>query len=236
MENCSLKRFQNLRTIFGTANFLQFRGDILEDFIKLLDQYGFSMLAAAILLYFAVYALNIGAAYLKKKLLPANKKTEFDINLEKRKEASLKIQYLLDRALLIADAVSAEVMEFHNGGNNLSNLPFAFMSCTYEAYSDVAASGVLQNISLSLHARFINALRNEPYLVLDAENRDPEKGGMIYEYLEAQKARFGLYAELKDLRGYVIGFVAIKRGKDFTEQDFLLLREIATEIGLLLSL
>jgi hypothetical protein len=67
------------------------------------------------------------------------------------------------------------------------------------------------------------------------EKRDSEKGGMIYELLAYQGARFGLYAALKNSVNQTIGYVSIKKDESFSEDDFLLVRDIAKEIALLLS-
>lgn len=208
----------------------------MGEFIKLIDQYGFSMIAAAVLIYGIVQGINIAIAYAKEKLLDKADKSELEVKIGKRREADLNIQYLIDHALLSSDANRVTVMEFHNGGGNLSNLPFCFMSCTYETFKGVpSAASHMQNLSLSLNSLFIDAVQKGPYVILDTQNRDSGISGTAYEYLEYQGARFGLYSALKNLRNQAIGTVSIKKNENFSESDLLLIRDVANKIGLLLT-
>jgi hypothetical protein len=180
---------------------------------------------------------NIGIAYLNQKLVANDNKAETDKSLERRGEVDSKVQYLIDEALINTGARRVTIMEFHNKSANLAHLPFCFMSCTYETYKEglppIAQS--LQNISASLYSIFLTSLQISPYLVLDADNRDPAKARMAYELLTFQNEKKALCVVFRNPKKQAIGYVTLKKNEDFKDEDVFIMRDLAQQMGSLLA-
>lgn len=120
----------------------------LEKVILIVEKYGLfrifkALFVMAVFIYVMYNAQNFDSIIkeiVKTEMESHNDdmKTEHDAAMEVRRNVDSKIQSILKEILLKTDADRVFVMEFHNGNNNTSGLPFIYGELTYE----VEAAGI----------------------------------------------------------------------------------------------
>lgn len=112
--------------------------NLLEKVTQLITNYGFwkilqALIVIAVFIIVSYSAINLGPIMKTMLDIHDTEKTELhDVALEKRRAIQPQISEMLSDALVKLNADRVWVIEFHNGTNNASGLPFNYGNMTYE--------------------------------------------------------------------------------------------------------
>lgn len=112
--------------------------NLLEKIVKLTKEYGKGTVLFSIII-FLLYIL-----FIKNDILTIRNYNDFlryenrqhTDGMAKRSNADMIIPILLDNIRIELNASRVMLFEFHNGGDNIANLPFRHFSATYESIND----------------------------------------------------------------------------------------------------
>ena len=102
----------------------------------------------------------------------------FITNSHPKKELKLRLDdhaYINDKlteALHELEAETAAVIQFHNGGSNISGLPFERMSVTHAQSMEEYPTRGFQNVMISFVAEIFRQLREHRFMCVDREYPD----------------------------------------------------------------
>lgn len=213
----------------------------VNQILDMLVQYGTPLVITAIVLYGAFRVLNIALGRFEQTHGAKKEKEQHDKLLEVRKSIDKSINTALERVLMRTNADRAFVFEFHNGGSNLGGLPFLKMSNTYEVVDTgiVPQKFNLEQMSLSMYSTMISEIMAKPTLLVNTAVREDTLPNICYETLLAQQIHTCVMARIADLNGHIIGYCGIDFVKNEKQihgnSDIALVKELATELGALLS-
>jgi len=207
----------------------------LQVVLKFIQDYGIGTLISAVFLFAAWQLVNIGIMYLKSRLGVDSYETQKSFS--KKTQIDYHIQISIEKTLIETKGNRIFVMEYHDGTENISGIPFYFFSCTYEAYIEDLSPiySMFQHIRISLHAKFLNAIHKSPYIMLDSENRNantPKDGFGLLDALEETRA---LCVPLR-FQGDRIGYLSLTKKEEFTESDHARMQELAGSLGTMLGM
>ncbi|MCL1789858.1 MAG: hypothetical protein FWG40_00615 [Peptococcaceae bacterium] len=209
----------------------------IKELLDLVNTHGLALLITIIVVFFAFKFGNLGFEHVKGKLTGEKHEGLLDL----RAQVSPAINTILDRTMLRLAADRAYVCEYHNTGGGFGGLPFAKMSCTYEALNSGVGSQMdaRRDMFLSSYSTHINDLTARDYVVLDVNNRTDADTNLGYETLASRGVIKTLRAKITDTNKRPIGYIGADYSVDdarFRESEFArIIMETALEIGALLS-
>lgn len=110
----------------------------LEKIVKLTKEYGKGTVLFSIIIFllYSNFIKNDISSITNYKDFLRYENKEHDDGLIKRSNADMIIPPLLDNIRIELNASRVILFEFHNGGDNIANLPFKHFSATYESIND----------------------------------------------------------------------------------------------------
>jgi hypothetical protein len=186
-----------------------------------------SILINGIFLFAALQVINIGLFYLK------NNKSHGSINKSSAKEQQNRIyqrvQMLSERGLKDTQGDRIIIMEFFEPGI----MPPKFISCKYEFLQKghLPLKDVLSRISAFRFKEFLRRIDTERYVIIDDELPEPiSRVGL--ELMDEYELK-ALCVEIKDTKGFALGYVALIKEHDFLDKDISIMIDIARQLGYL---
>lgn len=200
---------------------------------KLITEFGIMVVICSIFLYTAVRVINIFLKNLDNRLRDKKHDELIDI----RMSVNQKVQSLIDQFLEEHEGDRIHVIEFSNSVLSVAYLPFKYMSCTYEVYriGKSPTASKIDHLSTSLFTSFFEKLYDSDYLILDVNNKDKSLGGSIYDIVNASGEDKGLYAILRTSKGKALGYVALRKDEDFSNDDIEDIQVLASKLSALLG-
>ena len=210
----------------------------LTDILKALSTYGTPLIIVAIILFFAVKIGNIFVDDFRHRRMSRN----HDAFAELRSRLGATINAILERAVLRTRADRAFIFEFHNGSKSVGGLPFLKMTNTYEALGEGARTEMHKRADMPFHLyqRFVDAVYENDFIVMDVDNRTDRFTQFEYETLIQRDVLLTIRVKITDINRKVIGHAGVdyclKRPDAATVEDAVrVLRGVAAEVGSLLS-
>ena len=199
---------------------------------KFVLENGLSLVISIIVVWILFKVADIGIEFLRSKALASGHKNL----LEKRHVTDVEIQHMIDRSLYSLNGDRIIVMEFHNSVQNLSFLPFLYMTCNYETFKSglLPVGNTLKQISASLFSIFLTELYKKEFVVIDGNSGDTGVDKAAFILLGLQDESSALCVLIKDAGRKPLGVIILKRKERFTRDDANAVREIAGRIGSLL--
>lgn len=200
---------------------------------KLIAEFGIMIVICSIFLYTAARIINILLKNLDNRLRDKKHDELIDI----RMSVNQKVQSLIDQFLEEHNGDRIHVIEFSNSVVSVAYLPFKYMSCTYEVYriGKSPTASKIDHLSTSLFTSFFEKLYDLDYLILDVNNKDNSLGGSIYDIVNASGESKGLYAILRTSKGKALGYVAVRKDEDFSDDDIQDIQVLASKLCALLG-
>lgn len=170
--------------------------DILERLLSIADKYKLITIFKSLfilLLVCATFAFIANPTYIFEKYNEWQDK-QHDKELELRINNNEKLHILIEKLLYKTNADRIMLLELHNGGKNISNLPFAKISCVYESLNDsiLPISQDYQQQNLSLFP-FSNYMFNHKYYFGDTEDLLEIDRGLYYKFKSHNINHFACY-------------------------------------------
>lgn len=205
----------------------------ISELVKAITDVGILVVIAAIFLYIVIRFINLGFKYLSDKLGDR----AHDQHLDIRNSVNEKIQKLLQNAINQLDVKRIEVIEFSNSVMSVANMPFKYMTCTYEVYKlgETAVGHKIDRISTSLFTSFFAKLQSQEYFIFKLTEENHQLYGAMYDLLHEQHETQSLCDMMKTNKGKAIGYVTMKKDKDFTSTDIETIQSLSERICALLS-
>jgi hypothetical protein len=149
--------------------------------------------------------------------------------VEKDIDLNYEVQQLIHDVMLVAHADRIGIMEFHNGQQSISGIPWLRMSMKYEdcRVGLLPIAEQLQAHHTSLYPVFLKGLFSHEYVILDDNHRDASKADTAYELLVLQEESHSLCVALRDLHGSPMGYVTLKKNTDFSDEDIAEMKSLA---------
>ena len=205
----------------------------IEGILKLISDYGVSILIVGIFLYVIIRIINIFIQQLERHL--DNKKHDKLLNL--RTTVDEKIQKVLDVFLESHVGNRVQVIEFSNSVLSVAYLPFQYMTCSYEVYKmGTFAKGYrVDRLSTSLFTQFFELLRkNDVYEV--PSDADPDViGGAMHDLISSYGNVNSLFTALYTSRGKILGYIHFMKSTEITDKDIEDIQTIRDQIAALLG-
>lgn len=203
-----------------------------NDMIKMITDYGVSIIIVGIFLYASIRLINLGIDSIKEKM----QRNKHDESLDIRDRVGKKIQYLINVFLENHSGHRIHVVEFSNSVMSIAYLPFRYMTCTYEVNTlDLSGSAKkIDKLSTSLFNQFFDNLQNEEYCIFDINNHDKLVGGAMYDLMKDIGEHKCICTMLKTAKGTAIGYIAFYKDDPFTESDKSDIVELGSSIEALL--
>lgn len=200
---------------------------------KAVSEFGIMIVICSIFLYTAVRLINLFIKNLDTRLRDKKHDELIDI----RMSVNQKVQSLIDQFLEDHDSDRIHVVEFSNSVVSVAYLPFKYMSCTYEVYriGKSSTASKIDHLSTSLFTAFFEKLYDADYLMLDVNNKDKSLGGSIYDIVSASGESRGLYAILRTSKGKALGYVAVRKDSDFSQDDIEDIQILSSKLSALLG-
>lgn len=205
----------------------------ISELVNAITDVGILIVIAAIFLYVVIKFINLGFKYLSNKL---GEKTHNN-NLDIRNNVNQKIQKLLQTAINQLDVKRIEVIEFSNSVMSVANMPFKYMTCTYEVYKlgETAVGHKIDRISTSLFTSFFAKLQSQEYFIFEGTEENHQLYGAMYDLLQEQKETKSLCDMMKTNKGKAIGYITMTKTEDFTEADIETIQSLSERVCALLS-
>lgn len=203
-----------------------------NNMLKMITDYGVSIIIVGIFLYAAIRLINLGIDSIKEKM----QRNKHDESLDIRDRVGKKIQYLINVFLENHSGHRIHVVEFSNSVMSIAYLPFRYMTCTYEVNTlDLSGSAKkIDKLSTSLFNQFFDNLQNEEYCIFDISNHDKLVGGAMYDLMKDIGEPKCICTMLKTAKGTAIGYIAFYKDDPFTESDKSDIVELGSSIEALL--
>ena len=196
-----------------------------------------ALVIVVLVLYYAMKFIDIQFDNMKVK-----KETQKEDKLTVlRQQVSTTVQALLERTVLRTQASRVCVNEFHNGTKTTGGLPFLKMSCTYEALNEGVNSVAhnRQDLPMQLYNVSTEALFNNPYIIIDTNNRTDIDSALGYETLAKLGIAVAARVKITNIEKKAIGYVSAEWSEPADDKTLQhaagILQDIATELGALLS-
>lgn len=213
----------------------------MEQILNFVNKFGVPLVITAIVLWGAFRMMNIYIDDFERKRKQSKDKQRHDKLIEVRRNINKSVNTALERVLLKTGADRVFVFEYHNGGTNLTGLPFLKMSNTYE----VVDVGIipqrfnLEGMSIALFAGLMTEIMvNSPVVIKEAE-KDPSLQAICYETLAIQNIHTCVLMRITDIHGKIVGYCGVdfvREDKQLDEEAHVpLIKDLAVELGALLS-
>lgn len=201
--------------------------------IKLITDYGVTIIIVSVFLYTVIKLINLGLSYLEDKL----GRKKHDTKLDLRQAVGTKIQTMICNFLEQHDGDRIQVIEFSNSVMSVAYLPFRYMSCTYEICRP-GKRGVgqrLDRISTSLFTQFFDKLQETDYLIVDTSKPESCISGSIQDIMHDMDETKCLCTMLYTPKGKCIGYIAFYKHEGFGAKDTVDIDYLRDSISSLLS-
>lgn len=229
----------------------------LLNLVELLNQYGFEVVIAAVIL--GVYLKNEHDRNKKAEIESFKRTTEFNKMIEKlfqrlennshltAEQESLqstieqKIDCALEKLRDKTGAGRALLIRYHNGGKDLAGNSFLRFSCTNEKVSTGITSSLteLKNQFRSLIGPLHDNLKQNDFYGFENVSTIRDEGYLsMYEFFKSRNIVSSYAIPVKTRKGYTLGFVSVEYLAEHKSQEEVqdTLEEARNEIALLLSL
>lgn len=202
-----------------------------SDVVKTIGDVGIMMVISAVVVYALIRGLKILFSWIEKK----TDIRKHDDLMQTRTNVDYVIQDDIDFYLDNHDVHRVQVVEFSNSVASVAYLPFKYASCTYES-CDIEQEGrayAIDKVATSLFTPFLRHLYTQPHIELYDNNMEHVKtyGGAAYDLLRRCKEHHGMFVMMKSNNHKSVGFVAIYKDGDFTEEDISDLETMAIRIS-----
>lgn len=203
------------------------------DIGKSINELGILVILGAVFVYAAIKTLNLVFEYFQNKV----KNKKHDQLLEARTKIDSQVQEMIDKFLEHYGGNRIHVVEFSNSVMSVAYLPFRYMSCTYECYSvgKNAVGSKIDHLSTSLFTAFFNNLNGKDYCIFDTSNKDMQVGGAMYDIMTECKEKRALCTLMTSHTGKNIGYIALYKDGDFSEEEIEDIRSLSDRVSALLS-
>lgn len=170
--------------------------------------------------------------------------THYDMLNDKIKLAE-EINASLKEIMLTHQACRACIIEFHNSNNNLSGIPFAKYSCTYEWFDKgvISVMNICNNMSFSQLAKVTNdVLKSEnDVVVYNDMNKFKEDNPSLWSAVgkEENETTSIVYSALYDKNNILIGLLILEYQHDvhkFTKEEINQLQVQSAELTSIINL
>lgn len=205
----------------------------ISELIKAIAEVGVLVVIAAVFLYTVIRFINLGFKRLNNKLIEST----HDKNLDIRTNVNQQIQKLLQTAINQLDVKRIEVIEFSNSVISVANMPFKYMTCTYEVYKlgETAIGHKIDRISTSLFTAFFTKLQSQDYYIFKLNDENHQMYGAMYDLLNEQQETQSLCDMMKTNKGKAIGYITMKKDSEFTQKDIDTIQSLSERVCALLS-
>lgn len=186
------------------------------EIIKLVVDYGISVIISAIVVYALFRAIKIKFDAVEHKIA----RKSHDKALALRTEIDEQVHGTIDNFLQKHDGTRIQVIEFTNTVTSVAYLPFRYMSCTYEVveYGHRPKASYIDKLSTSLFSPFLAQLGKESYIELNSDNID-DMSGTIQDLYHQIGCKHMLSVMLKSNKVKCIGCVSFYKETDVSKQD-----------------
>lgn len=200
--------------------------------VKLLTDYGMTLIISALFVYVAIRLINLGLNWAENRL----RASSHDESIELRSRVGSKIQYLISQFLENHDGHRVQVIEFSNSVMSIAYLPFRYMTCTYEVNTlDLkGCAKMIDKMSTSLFTQFFDNIQSETCCEFDISNHNKLVGGAMYDLMNEMGEHKCLCMLLKTAKGLPIGYIAFYKNDPFTRKDKQDIDNLASSIQSLL--
>ena len=204
----------------------------VTDAIKVVSDYGLSIILSAIVVYVVIRLIHIGFVRLESNA----RRQDHDNALEIRQEVDEEVYSILNNFIEAHDGLRLQVVEFTNTVTSVAYLPFRYMSCTYEvvSYGEKREARCIDKLSTSLFSPFLSKLGKEEYLVLNDEETD-DLSGVLHDLNQEIGGRYFLTVMMKSAKDKCIGYVGFYKNKEVEQKDIDDLLLIGSKISALLG-
>jgi len=212
------------------------------EIVKLFIEVGLLTGAGALLLLAGYRGLLFLEELARAKLINSHHEA-----MDRRDEITPKVETILhDTRLAAGNADCCFTMEKHNGTVSVGGLAFMFMTCYYEVVDGKWQSNKesRERMPLSRYHTLVRKIKDEDYLVLDADKRIEGLEPVVYATLENWNIHRSIFVKLQNVDGLMIGFLGLDYGEEKTNkmreddltENIKIAKEAASRIGTLLSL
>ena len=203
----------------------------ISNILKLIGDYGVTIIICGIFLYAVIQLLGIGIKWLKSRTA----RTNHDELLDTRIDAGQRIHKLIGHTLEEFKAERIQVMEFSNSVMSVAYLPFRYMTCTYEVYDlDRTATGYkLDRISTSLFSPFFQNLQTHSIYQFNSHHVSDPCETTLCSMMDADE--YVMCMALTTVRGKMIGYVQATLKIKFTTSEITNFQMMGSRIAELLG-
>lgn len=207
-----------------------------DSIIKMITDYGITIIIASIFIYIIIRVINIGIKWTERSVEARMKKLTHDETLELRAKIGSKVQFTISEYLEEHHGHRIQVVEFSNSVMSVAYLPFRYMTCTYE----VCSPGVrgyaksIDKISTSLFTQFFDHLQDSQYCEFDINSHETLVGGAMCDLMKDMQENKCICAMMKTAKGLAIGYIAFYKDDRFTDEDRNDIDNLASSIGAML--
>lgn len=205
--------------------------DSVSNIVKLISDFGIMLVIVGIFLYVVINIVDVQIHKYRERF----KEKNHDELLEIRANIGNQIQMLIEDYLRVSSGDRVQIIEFSNSIVSVVNLPFRYMTCTYEVYT-VGMSAVghkIDRLSTSLFTPFFEKLQYNDYYIFDID-ADNIIGGAMYDLMKSQNETDALCKMLKSPKGKAIGYIQLNKTGEFTETDIEEMDTLADKVSALL--
>lgn len=215
--------------------------NIIERFLCITDKYNLKTIFKSLfilLLVCATFAFIANPFYLFEKYEEWQKK-QHDKEMELRIENNEKLHLLIEKIMYKTNSDRVMLMELHNSGSNIANLPFVKLSCIYESLNDsiLPLSQEYQQQQLSLFP-FSSYLFKHKYFYGNTEDLLNIDKGLYYKFKLHNINHFACYVVEgidKPLAFLFVGYEHLNTNHDCKKVKSIIVEE-SIKMSLLLEL
>lgn len=192
--------------------------NIFKNLVELTSRYGKTTMFFSVVIAFLLY--NIFANPIKlDKIIDRYIDTQDDIHQKgmlKREQANNAIPNILDKLLFQAGADRVMLLEFHNGGANIVDLPFDHFTATYERVDESKDSieyiaDQYRNQSTGNYIELLQKLKKDRYIY--STDIELEDNSRIIRKMERNEVDSYYICAIYNDGGRVIGILSITSNK-----------------------
>lgn len=213
-------------------------GQEVTDIAQSIADKGVTLILAAIFVYASIRFIDILIQYVKRRLDEKFVSHDKYKKLEARNAASDQIQKMIQDTLNMSKYQRIQVIEFSNSVKSIANLPFKYMSCTYEVVplGSKAAGHKIDRVSTSLFTAFFSKMAKEEYVVIDKKAEvDSHFVSALSDLMDEDISNGCMFDMMLTLKGKAIGYIMITKGSEVTAEDIQNIQLLSNKISALLS-
>lgn len=204
----------------------------ISEIITEISNYGVLVILAAVFIYIIFKVANILINRFEHKAA----ELDHDELLDVRFNVGEQIQTMINEALEDFHGSRIQVVEFSNSVMSVAYLPFKYMTCTYEVYSlGKSSSGkIVDHMSTSLFTPFFIQLHDNGSVIIDDSSSECVCVTMS-DLMTSCGEKRTMFIELCTSKGKAIGYIALSKYEEFTDEDETELQTLSDRISTLLS-